>query len=167
LPGGVRLTVRIELPPLAHRREDIPLLVRHLVLRAADKSPEVAGRFVGPRGEGPAEVRVDAMLIDELLRRDHVGNTRTLDSILWAAMASSEGDVIAWSETALAGDGASSERDPVHRPRSRNEEPSEQDIRAALEREGGSVTRAAEALGLSSRYALYRLMAKLGIDGKG
>jgi two-component system response regulator HydG len=160
-----RLTVRIELPPLAQRREDIPLLVRHLVLLAADKSPEVAGRFVGPRGERRTEVRVDAMLIDELLRRDHVGNTRTLDSILWAAMASSEGDVIGWSDAVLTGDDAPSERDPARRPRSRTQEPSEQDIRAALEREDGSVTRAAAALGLSSRYALYRLMAKFGIEG--
>ncbi|HHO53845.1 MAG TPA: hypothetical protein ENK18_23985 [Deltaproteobacteria bacterium] len=36
-------------------------------------------------------------------------------------------------------------------------------IGAALDEVGGSVTRAAEALGLSSRYALYRLMKRHGI----
>jgi transcriptional regulator of acetoin/glycerol metabolism len=45
----------------------------------------------------------------------------------------------------------------------RNEEPSEQEIRAALESAAGNVARAAKALGLSSRYALYRAMAKRGI----
>jgi DNA-binding NtrC family response regulator len=162
-----RLTVRIDLPSLAQRREDIPLLARHLVIRAAYKSPEVAGRFVGPPGERPTEVRVDAKLIDELLRYDYVGNTRTLDSILWAAMASSDGDVIAWSEAAFALGEATSERDAAPQPRTRNEEPTEKEIRSELARVDGSVTRAAQALGLSSRYALYRLMAKLGIDGKG
>jgi DNA-binding NtrC family response regulator len=162
-----RLTVRIDLPSLAQRREDIPLLARHLVIRAAYKSPEVAGRFVGPPGERPTEVRVDAKLIDELLRHDYVGNTRTLDSILWAAMASSDGDVIAWSEAAFALGEATYERDAAPQPRTRNEEPTEEEIRSELARVDGSVTRAAQALGLSSRYALYRLMAKLGIDGKG
>src|SRR6185295_7811651 len=40
-----RLAVRIDLPPFEARREDIPLLARHLLERAADKSPEIAARF--------------------------------------------------------------------------------------------------------------------------
>ena len=38
-------------------------------------------------------------------------------------------------------------------------------IRACLAEQEGNVTRAAAVLGLSSRFALYRLMKKLDIDG--
>ena len=43
-------------------------------------------------------------------------------------------------------------------------EPSAEEIREALRAQHGRVTHAARALGLSSRYALYRLMKKHGID---
>jgi two-component system nitrogen regulation response regulator GlnG/two-component system response regulator HydG len=39
-------------------------------------------------------------------------------------------------------------------------EPSADDIRAALDSVGGSVGKAARILGLTSRFALYRLMKK-------
>jgi len=42
-------------------------------------------------------------------------------------------------------------------------EPTADDITNTLARESGSITRTARALGLSSRYALYRLMKKYGI----
>jgi two-component system nitrogen regulation response regulator GlnG/two-component system response regulator HydG len=48
---------------------------------------------------------------------------------------------------------------PPQRP-----EPSGEEIREALRAQHGRVTHAARALGLSSRYALYRLMKKHGID---
>ena len=46
------------------------------------------------------------------------------------------------------------------------EEPTLESIRAALAKAKGSVTRAAKTLGLSSRYALYRLMKKHGLEGE-
>lgn len=162
-----RLTVRIELPSLAQRREDIPLLARHLALRAAERSPDVAARFVAQGATNGAAVRVDAKLVDELLHRDYPGNTRSLEAVVWAAMASSDGDTIAWSEAALATDRGATTSPPAPRALSRGEEPAEQAIRAALAKEDGHVARAAHALGLSSRYALYRLMAKIGIESKG
>jgi two-component system nitrogen regulation response regulator GlnG/two-component system response regulator HydG len=159
-----RLTLRVELPPLSERREDIPLFVRHLVLRAAERSP-AAAKFIGQSAAGHGGVRVDAKLIDELLRRDYSGNTRELESVLWEAMGSSDGDIIVAREAAGSAPRAA---DPVPTrsqtsSRPRNPDPSEEEIRQALARENGNVSRAATALGLSSRYALYRLMAKLGI----
>jgi two-component system nitrogen regulation response regulator GlnG/two-component system response regulator HydG len=170
-----RLTVRVELPPLAERREDIPLLARHLVACAAETSPEVAGRFITRASGEQPNVRVDAKLVDDLLRREYHANVRELDAILWAAMAASRGDVIAWSEDAARPAGATIVRrdeaagpSRIQRTRTlRNFEPSHEDILLALARENGNVARAAQTLGLSSRYALYRLLSKLGIDAGG
>jgi transcriptional regulator of acetoin/glycerol metabolism len=38
-------------------------------------------------------------------------------------------------------------------------------VRASLAEHGGNVVRTAQALGLTSRYVLYRLMRKHGIEG--
>ena len=46
------------------------------------------------------------------------------------------------------------------------EAPSVEEIRQAVAAAGGSVTKAARALGMPSRFALYRLMRKHGLDVK-
>jgi DNA-binding NtrC family response regulator len=181
-----RLAVRIELAPLGDRREDIPLLLRSLLLRAAEKSPEIGSRFVVRLG-GRADVRVDGALIDALLRRRFATNVRELDGLLWRAMGASPDDVVLFSKAAFAPtdktpedsssalparvqdrmDGAAlpARRSPAHAPPPR--EPTADEIRSSVQRENGNVRRAAEALGLPSRYALYRLIRKHGIDPKG
>jgi transcriptional regulator of acetoin/glycerol metabolism len=80
-------------------------------------------------------------------------------------MASSKGDVIEWNPGASSRSSKRQlrEQDPSPRP-VRNQDPTEEEIRAALEREAGNVARAAKALGLTSRYALYRAMAKRGVS---
>src|SRR5262249_14365097 len=45
-----RLTLRLVMPELAARPEDIPLLVRHLLRRAAEQSPDIGRRFLSPDG---------------------------------------------------------------------------------------------------------------------
>jgi DNA-binding NtrC family response regulator len=88
-----RLTA-IELPSLESRREDIPLLARHLVLRAAKKTPEIAERFVRHvRGERD-QVAFEASLIVALLRHSYPLNVRELDKILWRAMAATLDDTL-------------------------------------------------------------------------
>jgi two-component system nitrogen regulation response regulator GlnG/two-component system response regulator HydG len=49
-------------------------------------------------------------------------------------------------------------------PRQRNREPTAEEVREVLQREQGNVTRAAKELGLSSRYALHRILRRLGIE---
>jgi two-component system nitrogen regulation response regulator GlnG/two-component system response regulator HydG len=163
-----RLTVKVELPPLRERREDIPLLVRHLVVKAATETPALAKRFTETSADGSVLAKVDAKLIDALLRRDYLGNVRELEAILWKAISASDRDFVPYHEAARADE--IRERDVSQPPppgiedRSRNPEPSEEEIRAALINAAGNVARAAEELGLSSRYALYRRLVKLGID---
>lgn len=157
-----RLTIRVDVPALSERREDIPCLIRHLVERAAEKS-DVAERFVTRGAGGAVAAHVDSELVEALVRRDFQLNTRELDGLLWEAMAHSEGDVIAWPRAPVAT--PEERRTPTaSRARRRNQPaPEPAAIREALASAGGSVAEAAEILGLSSRHVLYRLMANLKI----
>jgi DNA-binding NtrC family response regulator len=164
-----RLTLRIEVPPLAERAEDIPGLIEHLIVRAAEAGTQAAGRFVERGTGGRAHARVAARLVDDLLRRKYAANTRELEAVLWTAMAESDGDIVAWTEAAASrpqGESADPRAGGKSSRLPRNAEPNEEEIRGALAREGGNVARAAKSLGLSSRYALYRVMAKLGISAE-
>ncbi len=89
-----RLVLRLELPDLDARRDDIPLLARHLLRRAAAKSPEATRRFMTSPDGGPAEPRVKASLVEHLLRGRYATNVRELDAVLWRAMSQSTGDAI-------------------------------------------------------------------------
>ena len=163
-----RLTLKLELPPLSERREDIPLLVRHLVKRAAESSSALVRRFIELTPDGLMNAKVDAKFIDALLHRDYTGNVRELEALLWKAIGESTGEYITLSDALVTNERAGREStggmaNGLAR-RSRNQEPDEEQIREALREANGSVARAAKALGLSSRYALYRMLVKLGIE---
>lgn len=166
---AARLVVRMEVPGLEERREDIPLLARHLLARAVERSPEAMRRFL-PAGGGAAEPRVKASLVAHLLGHRYVTNLRELNALLWQAMSASAGDAIEWTGGAT-GAAAPGERggDTIHAAEPGHPEapePSAEEVRASLERHRGNVTRAAQALGLSSRYVLYRLMKRYGIGSE-
>lgn len=91
---AARFTARVEMPSLEDRREDIPLLVRHLLLRAAQKSPEIAGHFIALTEAGYEYPRIHPLLVQHLLQRQYSAHIRELDALLWRAMSESHGDVI-------------------------------------------------------------------------
>jgi two-component system nitrogen regulation response regulator GlnG/two-component system response regulator HydG len=155
-----RLTLRAHLPPLERRREDVPLLVQHLLLRAAKKSPALAERFLGDH-DGQTFARVDPALVEHLLQRPFPANLRDLDGLLWRAMAGSEGNVVALTEEILA------EAPPPPVSARSSGELTAAEVRAVVEREKGNIERAAKQLGLKNRFALYRLMKKLAIETTG
>jgi two-component system, NtrC family, response regulator HydG len=161
-----RLVVRVEVPPLSERRQDIPLLARHLVLRASESSPELVDRFIDTNADGFVDVRMDSKLVDALLRYDFEMNVRTLEALLWKVIASSPGDTLLFTPSLFARETPSTPpaQSQPNVPRSRNPEPTEAEIREALRGAGNNVALAAKNLGLSSRYALYRQLVKLGID---
>jgi DNA-binding NtrC family response regulator len=68
--------VKISLPPLRERREDVPLLVQ---------------RFVG-RSEKPITIRQDAL--DRIAAHDWPGNVRELENVIARAIAIAPGGVI-------------------------------------------------------------------------
>jgi two-component system response regulator HydG len=161
-----RLTSRVEIAPLAERREDVPLLVRHLVMTAAARNPRVASRFVGRDAKGRAFAKTSPSFVEEIVGRELAGNTRELDAVLWQAMGEAYGDemMLPPQNARRTKPSAPSARDESHTPRAA--EPTKGEIEVALAESAGSVVRAAEKLGVTTRYALYRLMKKHGIDGR-
>jgi two-component system nitrogen regulation response regulator GlnG/two-component system response regulator HydG len=108
-----RMPLRLALPGLDARVEDVPLLARRLLLRAAGKSPETAGRFVVD-----GEPRLDGALVAHLVARRFTTHVRELEGLLWRAMAASRGDVCALSPE-LAADAPASREPPRAAPPAR------------------------------------------------
>lgn len=148
-------TVEIHLPPLRERREDIAPLAAHFLARYAE-------RYRRPvQGIEPAALQ-------QMLAYSWPGNVRELDHTMERAVLMARGARLEVADLGLVLK-RPSEADPQNL---RNlsqalEELSLEQVesllvRKALQRSGGNVSHAAEALGLS-RGALYRRMEKHGI----
>jgi len=135
--------VKIDLPPLAERREDIPLLVDHFIRR-----------FNARRGK--AITGVSDRVMELLMRHPFPGNVRELENIIEHAFVLCKGDAIQLEHLPpelTAGD--------EHAARSRPLQDAEADaIRDALDRFNGNKIEAARFLGIS-RTTLWRKLRKL------
>jgi transcriptional regulator with PAS, ATPase and Fis domain len=74
--------VHLALPPLRKRREDIPLLVEHLIRRLTAK--------LGCQVRG-----IEPLALDALMRHHWRGNVRELEHVLERAMILGDGDLVA------------------------------------------------------------------------
>jgi DNA-binding NtrC family response regulator len=153
--------VRIELPPLRQRPEDIPLLAAHY-----------AAKYARP-GEPPRTFTPQAMEV--LLNYDWPGNVRELANVIERAC------VVARTES-IDPQHLSPELSQPRRPRApfrvdltrplpdllreTNVALEKQYIEKALEKTGGNVSRCAEICGLSRR-SLTAKIAEYGIERKG
>ncbi|MCA9625880.1 MAG: sigma 54-interacting transcriptional regulator, partial [Myxococcales bacterium] len=144
-----RLPLRLELPGLDERREDIPLMIHHLLTKAAEGTPEVAARFFDAAGRP----RLAPELVVALVEHRYALHVRELATLLWQAITESDGAVM----TLTPGLGLQ-----LHPPPHRKDGPEPAAIATALADHDGNVTRAAAALNLS-RHALNRLLKKHGI----
>jgi len=148
-----RLTLRVRLPGLCERREDIPLLARHL-LRAETKSDEpLRARFF--EGDEP---RLSAELVEALLLHDFSHHVRELRRLLWLAIASSPGDRVERTPELEA------ELHPITDATREGTAPlSPEQVQAVIDRHDGVLERAYRELGLKNRFALHRLIKKYGL----
>ena len=133
--------IEIGVPALRDRREDILPIARHVLSRVAGSA---AGHALGAAAEAA------------LLAYDWPGNVRELQNRLQRARLVATGPVITPEDLGLD-TGAMSVAAPVV---ASNERQALEDL---LRTHGGSVSRVAEALGLS-RQALYRRMERLGVS---
>ena len=126
--------VEIHVPPLAQRREDV-LPLAEAFLRSTDRQLAESAK-------------------NALLAHNWPGNVRELQNRIMRATAMAADDTITAADL---GFGAAGSQPAVTEP-----SPERSQIEIALLNTNGSVSRAAEALGMS-RQALYRRMEKLGI----
>lgn len=131
-------TIRLSLPPLRERREDIPLLIEY---------------FLDRLGGGEKKILSSAAL-EALLSYDFPGNVRELRSMLERAVLMSRGRIIEKEE--LLGRQSPSE---VRRPVMTLEELERTYINEILTSTGGNKSQAAKILGISLRN-LYRKLGR-------
>jgi DNA-binding NtrC family response regulator len=139
-------TVELKLPPLRDRREDIA---------------DLAGIFLARAMRGRALKRFSPAAVEALLGHGWPGNVRELEHVVERATLLATRDEISADDLMLRGrsDGA------VPRLEEMTIEQVERYlIERALAAQGGNVSEAARALGLS-RSALYRRLSSLGVRG--
>ena len=142
--------VTIRLPPLRERRDDIPLLVDHLVHRAAAQC-------------GKAVAGVSAAALAALRAHDWPGNVRELAHVLERSVALARGSVLDVDDLPTDLQGESSPQ-PVDllADLPTLEQLKHRYIQHIVELHGGNVSRAAAVLGIERR-SLYRMLRRYGI----
>jgi transcriptional regulator with AAA-type ATPase domain len=153
-----RLLLRVEVPDLSQRPEDIALLIRHVLRAAAAKNEGLRGRFFDEAGEP----RVSPVLADALVRHHFPANVRELTSLLWASISESQQHFLDLTPTVERRIKAST---PPPDLEDEGTPPDREAVQAAMAENGGSVSKAAAALGLKNRSVLYRLLRKYGLAG--
>lgn len=133
-------TIHIELPPLRHRREDIPLLAMHFLDRYA------TGSRAHLRGFAPEA-------LDALKRYRWPGNVRELENTIERAAVLARGDVITAQDLRLPTD----ETEVTFDPDLPLKEVERQHVERALAHHDGNVSETARQLGVSRRWLHYRL----------
>jgi two-component system nitrogen regulation response regulator GlnG/two-component system response regulator HydG len=152
---AARLALRMTLPGLDERREDVPLLVRHLLRRRARRDAAIATRFFA--GDEP---RVSPDLMRALVLHAWSTHVRELEGLLWRSLAASRGATLELTDDVAA--------EIVRPDAARGVAPIEigaDRIKEALARHAGVQERVWRELGMANRYVLHRLMKKYGIKG--
>ena len=141
--------IRITVPALRDRREDIPLLAEHFWRAAAER--------VGSRAV------LSTQTLGALARYDWPGNVRELQNVLAALAVRAPRRGVVPPSALPPALGLTSAAGSLRLGDARRTF-EERFIRAALARTGGHRARAAEELGLS-RQGLAKLMSRLQISG--
>ena len=144
--------ITIHLPALRERREDIPLLVNHFILRQVEAN-----------GLQPVEVEAEAM--EFLQRLPYSGNIRELKNLVERTLLVSGHRVLRAADFEANYHPTQAPEIPAVAASGLTlEEMERQTIVQALRQHDGNVSQAALQLGLS-RASLYRRMEKYGIEG--
>jgi DNA-binding NtrC family response regulator len=152
--------VPIHVPPLRDRREDLPLLVAHILARK---------RGARASHEARTPVRISSPALARLAAYSWPGNIRELENVLSRASILSDGEEIQVGDLPPLG------KEDERRIETETGRPlkdivgdavkavERQAIKDALSREGGSPTKAAKLLGIS-RASIYNKMKEYGLE---
>jgi DNA-binding NtrC family response regulator len=149
--------VPLQVPPLRDRREDIPLLVRHIL-----------GRIREQMGRETASLSQPAMRT--LMLHDWPGNVRELENVLERAVIMERGPVVRSIALAPGGGpgpaqtGAGEKAETPDLPLPQAVAGFERSyLEKMLRREGGNISRTAAASGITER-TLHRKMKRYNLD---
>jgi len=146
--------VTLQLPPLRERREDIPLLVDHLVRRAAHECRKTVS---GVSEQALALLRTYAW----------PGNVRELAHVLERGVALAQHEVLTAED--LPDELRRSAPGPARatlEDRPTLAELKRRYVHRVFEESGGNVSRAAQVLGVDRR-SLYRMLQRYGVSPRG
>jgi transcriptional regulator with AAA-type ATPase domain len=157
-----RFPVQLHVPTLDERREDIPLLARHLLTQS---HRDLARPFLFEHAGKPM-ARVSQRLSRALLRHPLGANVRELERLLLLALDDSpDGEILLSAamasefEVSMSDSQASSERTPA----SESGSVDAKQLQAALDANNGVLERTWRALGLRNRHELRRLIRRHGL----
>lgn len=142
--------IRIEVPPLQERKEDIPLLVDHFIREYS-------------RREGKTIKGISAEALNVLMNHEFPGNVRELENTIERAVIFAEGEIITRADLPVFLE-IRSEKDygqgspDFSKPLTEKVRDLEiREIRQALEKTGGVKSRAAKMLGITERILSYKM----------
>jgi DNA-binding NtrC family response regulator len=145
--------VEIELPALANRREDLPLLERYFVEKfAAQYEKPIAG--------------ITRRAQSRMATYPWPGNIRELESVIGNACMMTDGKFLDIADLPLRIQTQSSEQSPTDEALFSLEEISRRHVMRVLERVGGNKARAAEILGIG-RATIYQLLSRMKLESRG
>ena len=151
--------IELSMPPLRDRREDIPVMIDHIVERLSQRS-------------GEPKPKLDREALKALYEHHFPGNVRELENTLERATALCEDHTIRIEDLGLAGKASQQDSADMPTPQLNQgleaylAEVERQAILSALENSRWNRTAAAKTLGISFRALRYRL-EKLGLDEVG
>lgn len=187
-----RLQLRLELPGLNERREDVPLIARMLLRRIAERDPDMAGRLF-PDGDLARRPNLSARLVAALVSHPYTTHVRELEALLWQALTRTRGPVLdlwdgfapRWRAGEPAGEPAPGPApEPAHAARPAAHQPPlpaarpadlavdpmsipPEEIQRCLDRHDGRQEPVWRELGLASRHVLTRLVRRHGLRVRG
>jgi len=131
--------LRIDLPALADRKEDIPILANYLIRKFS-------------RSENKRVQGIEKEALDRLIEYDWPGNVRQLENVILRAVISARGECIKAEDISFFLEVGSGGR------RLKTLEDMEKEyVREVLKMVGGNKTKAAEILGITTRGLQYKL----------
>ncbi len=147
-----RFTLRVAVPGLGARREDIVLVARHLLRRISKSDEAMTERFF--RGDEP---RLSPELVYGMLWHPFTTHVRELNEILWRSLATSPGQYL---QPPPGFQVRAPPRPVVERPYTDPNTLTRERVMTVLERCEGVKERAWRELGLRNRFQLNRLLKK-------
>lgn len=140
--------VKINIPPLRERREDIPPLIEFFIKKYSEEN-------------GKRDIGVSKEAADKLMKYNYPGNVRELENIIERAVVLMRSQTILESDLSLGVKGFSQESEITHLEvetlLEQVEELEKKLIYDALKQTSGNQTQAGELLGLTERNLRYKL----------